>query len=120
MAIGREFARKAQENVINVAPEAGRPIADLEYLPGRPVRHEIDEDAFVDADPGDVLYLSARLADGRALPRWLVFDAKSRRFTGQPPQDFCEELRVVVVANDVDGLEASSTFVVRRAIGRPA
>jgi AAA family ATP:ADP antiporter len=120
VAIGREFARKAQENVINVAPEAGRPIADLEYLPGRPVRHEIDEDAFVDADPGDVLYLSARLADGRALPRWLVFDAKSRRFTGQPPQDFCEELRVVVVANDVDGLEASSTFVVRRAIGRPA
>jgi AAA family ATP:ADP antiporter len=115
VAIGREFARKAQENVINVAPETGRPIADLECWPGRPVQHQIAEDAFVDADPGDVLYLSARLADGRPLPGWLLFDARSRRFTGRAPEDFVEELRVVVVANDVDGLEASSTFIVRRS-----
>jgi AAA family ATP:ADP antiporter len=115
VAIGRAFGRKAQENVINVAPETGRPIADLECWPGRPVQHQIAEDAFVDADPGDVLYLSARLADGRPLPGWLVFDAKSRRFTAHAPEDFVEELRVVVVANDVDGLEASSTFIVRRS-----
>jgi AAA family ATP:ADP antiporter len=115
VAIGREFGRKAQENVINVAPEAGRPIADLECRPGHPVLHPIADDAFVDADPGDVLYLSARLADGRPLPGWLLFDAKSRRFTGHAPESFVEELRVVVVANDVDGLEASSTFIVRRS-----
>ena len=120
VAIGREFARKAQENVTNVAPEVGQPIADLEYLPGRPVRHQVGEDAFVDADPGDVLYLSARLADGRPLPGWLLFDAKSRSFTGRAPEGFVEELCVVVVANDVDGLEASSTFVVRRSSGNPA
>jgi len=120
VAIGREFACKAQENVINVAPEVGQPIADLVYLPGCPVRHQIGEDAFVDADPGDVLYLSARLADGRPLPGWLLFDAKSRSFTGHAPEGFVEELRVVVVANDVDGLEASSTFIVRRSDGNPA
>ena len=104
---------------MNVAPEAGRPIGDVAYLPGRPIHHVVAEDAFVDADPGDVLYLSARLADGRQLPGWLRFDAHSRRFTGQPPESFFEELRVTVVASDVDGFEATSSFVLRCSVERP-
>jgi AAA family ATP:ADP antiporter len=118
VAIGREFGRKARQNLMNVAPEAARPIADVSYLPGRPIAHVIADDAFVDADPGDVLYLSARLADGRQLPAWLRFDPHSRRFTGQPPEGFFEELTVTVVASDVDGLEASSSFVLRRSVER--
>ena len=46
------------------------------------------------------------------------FDAKARRFTGQPPEDCFDEFRVTVIASDVDGLEASSTFVMRRAVER--
>jgi hypothetical protein len=78
----------------------------------------VAEDAFTDADPGDVLRLSARLADGRRLPGWLSFDAKARRFTGRPPDDCFEEVTVTVIASDVDGLEASSTFVLRCSVGR--
>jgi AAA family ATP:ADP antiporter len=116
VAIGREFGRKAQENVINVAPEVGRPIADLDYWPGRPLEHLVADDAFVDADPGDVLYLSARLADGRNLPAWLTFDAQRRCFSGHPPEGYFEELTILVTASDVDGLEVSSTFMLRRAV----
>jgi AAA family ATP:ADP antiporter len=116
VSIGREFSRKALENVTNVAPEAGRPIGDIAYEPGRPLRHIVTEDAFVDADPGDVLYLSARLEDGRPLPAWLRFDPKSRVFVGNAPAGCHEELRITVIANDVDGLEATSTFVMRCSV----
>ncbi len=116
VAIGREFGRKAQQNVINVAPEAGRPIDDVLYVPGRPLAHVVGEDAFFDADPGDVLHLVARLEDGRQLPPWLKFDPGSRRFTGEPPAGCYEELRVTVVASDVDGLEARSSFVMRCSV----
>ncbi len=118
IAIGREFAAKARENVINVAPETGAPIPDLRYVPGRGLDHVVPEDAFRDADPGDVLNLAARLADGRPLPAWLRFEARSRRFTGQPPLDMVEELTVTVVASDVDGLEASSSFRLRAFVAR--
>ena len=118
VAIGREFAAKARENVINVAPEAGAPIPDLGFEPGRPLDHLVPSDAFRDADPGDVLNLAARLADGRPLPSWLRFDPKSRRFTGLPPAGFVEELTVTVVASDVDGLEATSSFRLRAVVVR--
>jgi len=113
--IGRQFAVKARENVTNVAPEAGAPIPDLSYQPGRPVAHVVPADAFRDADPGDVLHLAARLADGRPLPPWLRFEPRSRRFTGLPPDDVAEEITVLVVASDVDGFEASSSFTLRVA-----
>jgi AAA family ATP:ADP antiporter len=113
IAIGREFGRKAAENVINVAPEVGEPIPDVTCHAGRPVEHRVPANAFVDADPGDVLHLAARLADGRPLPAWLRFDPRTRRFSGQPPAAFAEELAITVVASDVDGLEVASSFRLR-------
>ena len=120
IAIGREFGRKAAENVINVAPEVGAPIPDVTCHAGRPVEHRVPANAFVDADPGDVLHLAARLADGRPLPAWLRFDPKTRRFSGQPPAAFAEELTITVVASDVDGLEVASSFRLRAVTVRGA
>jgi len=60
-----------------------------------------------------VLHLAARLADGRPLPPWLRFDPKRRRFSGQAPAAFAEELTIAVVASDVDGLEVTSSFRLR-------
>jgi len=116
--IGREFGRKARECVFNVAPEARRPIDDLDYVPGRPFRHTVAEDAFVDSDPGDVLRLSARLADGGPLPGWLRFDEKLYRFEGCPPEGCTAGFTVTVVASDVDGLTASSSFELRALVER--
>jgi AAA family ATP:ADP antiporter len=116
-AIGREFRALAQRNTFNVPPEVGAPIPDLLYAPGQPFRHFVPADAFRDADPGDVLDLSARLADGQPLPRWVQFDAQRRAFLGTCPLDYCEEVRIEVVASDVDGTQAASIFVMRRALG---
>ena len=115
--IGRGFSRKAIENVINVAPEAAQPIPDLLYVPGLPFDHPVADDAFRDADPGDVLHLKARLEDGRPLPNWVRFDARRRLFRGIGPQDLTEEITITVIASDVDGMEATSRFVVRRHVG---
>jgi AAA family ATP:ADP antiporter len=114
VAIGREFRALAQRNTFNVPPEVGQPIPDLVYAPGQPFRHFVPADAFRDADPGDVLQLSARLADGQPLPRWVQFDAQRRAFLGTCPQGYCEQVTIEVVASDVDGTQAASLFVMRR------
>ncbi len=116
VAIGRGFSRKALENVTNVAPEPGDPIPDLHYAPGQPFLHPIAPTAFLDADPGDVLHLRACCIDGQPLPRWVQFDVRRRAFVGQGPSDFIEELRIAVIASDVDGMEARSSFVIRRLV----
>lgn len=118
VAIGREFGRKAAANVINVAPEVGQPIPDVDCCAGEHVLHNVPADAFVDSDPGDVLHLAARLVDGRPLPPWLRFDPKHRRFSGQLPGTFAGELTITVVASDVDGLEAASSFRLRAGPAR--
>jgi ATP:ADP antiporter, AAA family len=114
VAIGREFTRAARENVTNAAPVAARPIEDLLYQPGLPFRHVVAVDSFRDDDPGDVLRLRARLADGSPLPRWIRFDMRHRAFTGVVPGEVSDELTVMVVCSDVDGMEASSCFRLRR------
>ena len=115
-AIGREFRALAQRNAFNVPPEVGQAIPDLLYAPGQPFRHFVPADAFHDADPGDVLNLSARLAGGHPLPRWVQFDAARRTFLGTCPDGYSEEVTIEVVASDVDGSQVESLFVMRRAL----
>lgn len=115
LAIGRGFSQKALENVMNVAPEPGDPIPDLLYAPGQSFLHPVAPTAFRDADPGDVLTLRACCDDNAPLPRWLRFDDRQQAFVGSVPAHLeITELRVVVIASDVDGFEARSTFCVRR------
>ncbi len=115
LAIGRGFSQKALENVMNVAPEPGDPIPDLLYSPGQSFLHPVSPTAFRDADPGDVLTLRACCDDGSPLPRWLRFDDRQQAFVGNVPAHIeITELRVAVIASDVDGFEARSTFYLRR------
>jgi AAA family ATP:ADP antiporter len=118
VVMGRGYARKAQLNLTPVAPEVAEPIPDLLLAPGRLFAHPVSPTAFHDSDPGDVVILRARCDDGRRLPRWLRFDAGQRAFVGIAPLQFeFTELRVAVIASNLDGLEARSTFVVRCAPG---
>ncbi len=117
VALGRGFSRKALETVMNVAPETVEEIPDLVFAPGQPFLHRISPTAFRDADPGDVLNLRACCDDGSPLPRWVRFDPRQRAFVGTAPIDVTiEQLRIAVIASDVDGLEARATFIVRRFI----
>ncbi|MDX8355765.1 tandem-95 repeat protein [Cognatiyoonia sp. IB215182] len=72
------------------------------------VSFALPENAFTDLD-GDTLTLSATLADGAALPGWLVFDAVAGSFSGTPPQNYNGIVNVMVTASD-GSLSASDVF----------
>jgi ATP:ADP antiporter, AAA family len=115
LLMGRDYSRKARENMPDVAPEALEPIPDLLYAPGQTFTHPVPATAFYDSDPGDVLTLRARRDDGRRLPHWVRFDTRSWIFHGRAPVDIeITELRVTVIASNLDGLTARSTFTIRR------
>jgi AAA family ATP:ADP antiporter len=113
--MGRSYSRKLLQSVTNTAPEAVDPIPDLHCAPGQSFRHALPPMAFLDADPGDVLTFKACCEDGRPLPRWMRFDAWKQTFSGTLPLDIrVDELRITVIASDLDGLRARSSFVFRR------
>jgi AAA family ATP:ADP antiporter len=113
--MGRDFSRKSHENLVNVPPAAVEPIPDLLYSPGVPFMHSISPTAFYDAEPGDVLKLRACRDDGRHLPHWIHFDSGRQTFVGKVPAHVeITELRITVIASNLDGQEARSTFVARR------
>ena len=113
--MGRDYSRKARENVVNIAPEAIDPIPDLLYSPGESFMHPVSPTAFYDAEPGDVLKLRACRDDGHRLPHWMRFNIRLQAFVGTVPLNVeIAELRITVIATNLDGLEARSTFVARR------
>ena len=111
--IGLEFTRKAQENVINVAPQAGtaipRPARPLGSLPSRARVAETSPDA----DPATCCACTLGASTGSRWPHWIEFRPRERLFAGVAPIVVFQEITVVIVASDVDGLEAQSTFVIR-------
>lgn len=115
VALGRAYGHRAREKLFNSPPQPGDPIPDLHCNPGRPFRHVLPANAFTDEDPGDVLVLSARQQDGAPLPRWLRFDAWQQTFSGTFPAGVTE-VRIAVIASDMDGLKACSSFSLRRQI----
>ena len=115
IVMGRDYSRKASENAVHVAPEAVEPIPDLLYAPGESFMHPVAPTAFYDAEPGDVLVLKAHRDDGHRLPHWMRFNVRLQAFVGKAPLNVeTPELRITVVASNLDGLEARSTFVARR------
>ena len=53
---------------------------------------------------------SATLADGSALPAWLIFDGATGKFSGTPSNWDVGNLAVTVTVADANGASASSTF----------
>ncbi|WP_299775169.1 tandem-95 repeat protein [uncultured Tateyamaria sp.] len=95
--------------VMNTAPVLAIALPHQSSAEDQSVSFALPANAFTDMD-GDVLTLSATLADGTALPGWLVFDAAAGSFSGTPPQDFHGTVNVMVTASD-GSLLASSSFV---------
>jgi len=62
------------EDVLNSAPEVGREIEDVTVAENGTLDYRILADAFTDADAGDTLTYTAKLADGSELPAWLSFE----------------------------------------------
>lgn len=104
----------------NTAPVAAVPIADQVAMRGAAFSFVVPQASFADDDAADSLSHRATLADGDALPQWLVFEPTTRTFSGTPGAGDEGELVIRVVATDPDGAQAQDEFVldVRTAAGQ--
>ncbi|HEX5377227.1 MAG TPA: choice-of-anchor L domain-containing protein [Phenylobacterium sp.] len=91
----------------NDAPTLATPLADASLTAGSTFTYSLAAGTFADVD-GDALTLKATLADGSALPSWLVFDAATGGFSGTPQASGA--LDVKVTATDAGGLAASDVM----------
>ncbi|MGI9217253.1 MAG: tandem-95 repeat protein, partial [Hydrogenophaga sp.] len=75
-------------------------------------------DTFTHARPDATVVLSARLADGRALPSWIGFDARTGNFRTTPPSGVEGEFVIEVTARDEKGNEVKTQF--KLSVGQKA
>ena len=93
----------------NIAPQVATTIAAQKANEKSHWQFTLPADAFSDPD-GDPLAYTATLADGKALPEWLHFDAEKRIFSGTPDNDDVGNLSIRVTANDGRGGSATQDF----------
>lgn len=93
----------------NVAPVVAIPLLDQTASESTPFRYTVAHDSFTDGNQ-DVLTYTATLADGRALPAWLTFNATSLTFSGTPTSTASGSYDVLVKATDPSGASVSDNF----------
>ena len=94
----------------NHAPTLAAPLADQTVPEDAPFSLVVPADTFADEDAGDMLTLSASLADGTPLPAWLTFDAATATFAGTPDDAQVGTLDLKVTATDRENLTVSDDF----------
>ncbi|HXC66779.1 MAG TPA: putative Ig domain-containing protein, partial [Nitrospiraceae bacterium] len=94
----------------NHAPTVETPLADKAVPEDAPFNLVVPSNTFADEDAGDMLTLSASLADGTALPTWLSFDVETATFSETPGNNNVGTLALTVKAMDTENLSASDTF----------
>jgi Ca2+-binding RTX toxin-like protein len=109
------FADGSTTNLVNLfppnhAPTVATPLADQTVPEDTPFNIVVPANTFADEDAGDVVTLSASLADGTALPTWLTFDAGTATFSGTPDDAQVGTLDLKVTATDEDSLNVSDIF----------
>jgi Putative Ig domain/FG-GAP-like repeat/Cadherin-like/Domain of unknown function (DUF4114)/WD40-like Beta Propeller Repeat len=85
-------------------------IAAQSIISGNAISFPVPANTFTDADAGDVLTYSAKLADGNNLPTWLTFNATTNTFAGTPAAANAGNLNIAVTATDKAGLKVASNF----------
>jgi len=94
---------------VNDSPTVGETLpATQEASTGNSFNYTVPAAAFEDVDAGDLLTLTATLADGSPLPTWLQFDGS--QFTGMPDASDVGILSLVVAATDLAGESVSQNL----------
>jgi Ca2+-binding RTX toxin-like protein len=107
--IGGEYFDSSTPSPINNDPEVSAIIADQYADEDSEFTFEVPDNTFTDID-GDILSLTATLADGSALPSWLSFDTASQTFSGTPLKGDLGSIDVIVTADDGNGGVVSDDF----------
>jgi Ca2+-binding RTX toxin-like protein len=93
------------------SPVLNSPLLDQTMDELTPFRFAIPAGTFTDPNVAGKLSYSAALADGKALPSWLTFNAAIGTFTGTPGDGDIGTLNVKVTATDsASGLATTDTF----------
>ncbi len=97
---------------VNDDPILAAPIADQSADEDAVLSFVVPANTFTDVDSihGDIITLSATLADDTALPTWLNFDAATGIFSGTPDNGDVGNLSVKVTATDIAGATAENIF----------
>ena len=94
----------------NHAPTVATPLADQTVQEEAPFTLVVPSHTFADEDAGEVLTLSASLADGSTLPAWLSFNAATATFSGTPDEAQVSMFDLRVTATDRENLSVSDVF----------
>ncbi|WP_090122732.1 putative Ig domain-containing protein [Kosakonia arachidis] len=97
-------------NNSNLPPVVATPVTDQVVAQGGSFNFTVPTGTFTDPDVGEILTLSATLADGSALPSWLSFNPATRTFSGTPANGDVGNLSVRVTATDTSNASVSTTF----------
>ena len=93
--VGTDVAVKITVN--NNAPRVANAIPDRAATASTAFRYRFPSNTFADADDNKLTYAATK-ADGAGLPTWLMFDARTRTFSGTPTT--AETVSVKVTASD--------------------
>ncbi|MBR9888305.1 MAG: hypothetical protein GYB20_11510 [Oceanospirillales bacterium] len=72
-----------------------------------------DTFGFTNGDDGGQITLSVLMADGEALPDWLIFDEEKGEFRGIPPKGFDGVLIIRVLARDDNGKQVETMITIQ-------
>ncbi len=101
---------------VNFDPAVQNPVADQTGTEGAAFSFVLPADTFSDLN-GDDLTFSATLADGSALPAWIMFDPATGTFTSTSPVQ--GTISITVTASDGRGGTAQDTFDIDFADSTP-
>ncbi|MDQ7744962.1 tandem-95 repeat protein [Hydrogenophaga pseudoflava] len=87
-----------------------REITDQFVQAGAATRISLPFHTFVHSDAQATVTLSARLADGTALPEWIAFNAQTGSFSVTPPPGVAEQIEIQVDARDDRGNAVTTKF----------
>ncbi|WP_340587501.1 Ig-like domain-containing protein [Erythrobacter alti] len=107
VVLGRnETANPPAEPTVTYTDLSPEPLPDVDLAAGTAFEIDVPAEAFTDPD-GDILTLTAALANGDPLPSWLTFDGAT--FSGTAPGTIGSSVEVRLLASDGE-LSAFDTF----------
>jgi hypothetical protein len=87
-----------------------RGVPDQYTESGTRVSLTVPADAFAHTQPKEVVRLAVTQQDGRPLPTWVQFNAQTGQFSGEVPKGTTGELKIKIIARDMQGREATALF----------
>jgi Ca2+-binding RTX toxin-like protein len=95
---------------LNAVPVLALAPVDQFAIETRAFSYTLPAETFADADAGDLLTLSATLANGASLPDWLIFSQSTGVLEGTPPDSAAGVLDIQINAIDRSGAVATAGF----------